>query len=129
MNTTIVNNINEVVGDDDILFHLGDWSFGGQDKIEEFRSRLNCKNIHLVLGNHDHHIQRNKRGERDLFQSVHHYVQLNVHRPSNTVKGTVDKYSFILFHYPIASWDSMGDGMIHLHGHTHLPPETRVSRW
>jgi calcineurin-like phosphoesterase family protein len=33
MNDTIVNNINSVVGQDDILIHLGDWSFGGFDKI------------------------------------------------------------------------------------------------
>ena len=33
MNSTLVNNINEVVGQDDILIHLGDWSFGGFEKI------------------------------------------------------------------------------------------------
>jgi len=36
MNASIVNNINEVVGQDDILIHLGDWSFGGYDQIREF---------------------------------------------------------------------------------------------
>lgn len=61
MNDTLVNNINEVVGENDILFHLGDWSFGGFEKIAEFRDRINCKNIHLILGNHDHHIERNKQ--------------------------------------------------------------------
>ena len=39
MNDVIVNNINEVVGYDDILIHLGDWSFGGFEKIGEFRER------------------------------------------------------------------------------------------
>jgi calcineurin-like phosphoesterase family protein len=29
MNDTLVNNINEMVGEDDVLIHLGDWSFGG----------------------------------------------------------------------------------------------------
>ena len=28
MNAILVDNINEVVGQDDILIHLGDWSFG-----------------------------------------------------------------------------------------------------
>jgi calcineurin-like phosphoesterase family protein len=59
MNASIVNNINEVVGQDDILIHLGDWSFGGFEKIREFWDRIICKNIHLVLGNHDHHIENN----------------------------------------------------------------------
>jgi calcineurin-like phosphoesterase family protein len=34
MNTAIVNNINELVGQDDVLIHLGDWSFGGFEQIE-----------------------------------------------------------------------------------------------
>ncbi len=29
MNDTLVNKINELVGENDILIHLGDWSFGG----------------------------------------------------------------------------------------------------
>jgi len=61
MNDAIVKSINSVVGENDILFHLGDWSFGGFENIAEFRSRIVCKNIHLILGNHDHHIERNKQ--------------------------------------------------------------------
>ena len=34
MNASIVNNINEVVGQDDVLIHFGDWSFGGFENIE-----------------------------------------------------------------------------------------------
>ena len=30
-------------------------------------------------------------------------------------------------HFPIASWDGMNDGVIHLHGHVHLPPHLRLS--
>ena len=40
MNSAIVNNINEVVGQDDVLIHLGDWSFGGFEQIEEFYNSL-----------------------------------------------------------------------------------------
>ena len=60
MNDTIVNNINSIVGQDDILIHLGDWSFGGFESISEFYYRLTCQNIYLILGNHDHHIEKNK---------------------------------------------------------------------
>ena len=45
MNDVLVNNINGMVGENDILIHLGDWSFGGFDKIEEFRNRILCKNV------------------------------------------------------------------------------------
>ena len=125
MNDTLVNNINEVVGVDDILIHLGDWSFGGFENIELFRNRINCKNIHLVFGNHDHHIRRNKGDVQSLFSSVQDYlmIDLRMHKPGKIV----DRHTLICMHYPIASWDGMNDGNIHLHGHVHLPNNQRVA--
>jgi len=125
MNNTLVNNINCMVGEDDILIHLGDFSFGGFDKIQEFRDRILCKNIHLVLGNHDHHIERNKEGIQDLFSSVSQYLRLEVRRPIN--KATTEKFIFVCMHYPIASWHDMNQGVIHLHGHVHLPANLRIA--
>jgi calcineurin-like phosphoesterase family protein len=121
MNDTMVQNINSVVGEDDILFHLGDWSFGGFERIGEFRNRINCRNIHLIIGNHDHHIERDRDGVRSLFSSVKHYHRLSVVTPNG------DKFSFVLMHFPIASWDGMGDGTLHLHGHVHLSPQHRIA--
>jgi calcineurin-like phosphoesterase family protein len=126
MNDALVNNINEVVGENDVLVHLGDWSFGGFEKISEFRNRIVCKNIHLTYGNHDHHIRNNKEDIKDIFSSTHDYLFLDIRRPSIVGKGQMDKYSFVCMHYPIASWDSMNDGVIHLHGHVHLPPNLRL---
>jgi calcineurin-like phosphoesterase family protein len=125
MNDTLVNNINNMVGEDDILIHLGDWSFGGFEKVQEFRDRIVCKNIHLVLGNHDHHIERNKEGIQRLFSSVQQYLRLEVRRPIN--KATTEKFIFVCMHYPIASWHDMNQGVIHLHGHVHLPADIRVA--
>lgn len=125
MDSFLVDSINSTVGENDILFHLGDFSFGGFDKIGEFRSRILCKNIHLILGNHDHHIERNKDGVRSLFASVNHYVSLDLRRPGNGPE--MDKYSMILCHFPLASWDSMNTGRIHLHGHVHLGPHNKIA--
>lgn len=63
MNEALVYGINAHVQPDDILIHLGDWSFGGLDNIFVFRNRLACKNIYLAYGNHDHHIKSNKKLE------------------------------------------------------------------
>lgn len=71
MNQTIVDNINNVVKENDILYHMGDWSFGGIEKIEEFRKQLRCKNIIIILGNHDHHLLRDKDGVRKYFKEVY----------------------------------------------------------
>lgn len=127
MNDKIVESINSTVGEDDTLFHLGDWSFGGFDNVEEFRNRINCKNIHLILGNHDHHIERNKNDIQRLFSSVHQYLRLQVSIMPGT-KLYAGEMDLVLMHYPIASWHNMNDGVIHLHGHVHLPPDKKLSQ-
>lgn len=116
MNSAIVNNINECVGQDDVLIHLGDWSFGGFETIEEFHNRLICKNIHLVLGNHDHHIDRNRQNIRNLFTSVNWFEQFEYQ--GETLECC---------HYPISSWNGLRKGRIHFHGHCHLPYNKKVT--
>jgi calcineurin-like phosphoesterase family protein len=109
MDSVIVNNINSKVGPNDTLIHLGDVAFGGFEKIGEFLNRLVCKNIHLVLGNHDQHITKNKEDIRSKFLSVSNYLEVEI--------GGVE---FVLSHYPLCSWNKLGKGSIHLHGHVHL---------
>ncbi len=110
MNSVIVNNINEVVGQDDVLIHFGDWSFGGFEKIEEFRNRLIVQEIHLIFGNHDHFQVNNKDNIQSLFASTQWFLQLNY------LGETIE-----CMHFPIASWNGLNKGRIHLHGHVHLP--------
>ena len=110
MNSVIVDNINSKIGPDDTLIHLGDFSFGGFDKIGQFLDRLVCKNIHLVLGNHDHHIKNNRENIHDRFLSVQNYLEVNI-----------GGANFVLSHYPLCSWNQLSKGAIQLHGHVHLP--------
>lgn len=123
MNSHLAGNINEVVGQDDVLFHLGDWSFGGFESIEQFRNQIVCKNIHIITGNHDHHIENNRSDCQKLFSSVNKYVELNVKWP---VGPEMKDATFVLMHFPIASWNNMARGAIHLHGHVHFNPNMRL---
>lgn len=119
MNEKIIENINMTVGENDILYHLGDFSFGSIDNYR-IRNKIKCKNIHYICGNHS-----NKNGrEYDPVMSC-----------GNRVSSLFSTYGFyqeifhkktriVLFHYPIASWNDMGES-IHLHGHTHRSPEDR----
>ena len=52
MDNTMIKNWNRVVKENDIVYHLGDFSFGGKDNVEKFLKKLNGKII-LVKGNHD----------------------------------------------------------------------------
>jgi calcineurin-like phosphoesterase family protein len=110
MNERLVNAINNVVGQDDTLIMLGDVSFGGFENIGIFLDRLICKNIHLILGNHDHHIENDRENIQSRFLSVQHYLEVNIN----------DK-NFVLCHYPLQSWNGLNKGVIQLHGHVHLP--------
>jgi calcineurin-like phosphoesterase family protein len=126
MNIDIQDNINMLVGENDILIHLGDWSFGGFESIADFRSKLNCKNIHLFLGNHDHHILNNKDGVQDLFASVNEQRMVTIVMLPAVKGGKSIKHRFVLSHYPLASWQDMGQGVMHLHGHIHTPHQFKV---
>lgn len=118
MNNAIVNGINNSVKEDDVLYFLGDWSFGGIESIWDFRKRIICKNIHFILGNHDQHIKKDKIIEIDnpirninvkgLFTSVQNYLEIKI-----------NKQIFVLSHYPIEEWFEMDLNSIHLHGHCH----------
>ena len=114
MDSTIVNNINAKVGPDDTLIHLGDVAFGGFEMVGQFLDRLVCKNIHLVLGNHDHHIQNDREGIQSRFLSVQNYLEANI-----------EGENFILCHYPLQSWNGLNKGFIHLHGHVHLSAQNK----
>jgi len=114
MNAAIVNNINSCVGQDDILIHGGDFSFGGFENIEKFRSQIMCKNIYLILGNHDHWIKKNKNDIRLLFSDV-----------DNRAEFYFSKILIVIDHYPLLSWNELKNGSIMLHGHTHLPNDRK----
>jgi calcineurin-like phosphoesterase family protein len=115
MNMSIVNGINKYVKEDDILYHLGDWSFGGPQNIFQFRNYLICKNIHLILGNHDQHIIDKEINYHDtsfnpieLFSSVQDVLTLDI-----------GKTKLFLSHYSHRVWLGSHKGVIHLYGHSH----------
>ena len=110
MNERLIDGINHFVGQDDTLIMLGDVSFGGFDNIGIFLERLVCHNIHLILGNHDTHIDRDRDFVQKRFLSVQHYSEVNI-----------NGQDFVLCHYPLQSWHGLNKGVIHLHGHVHLP--------
>ena len=122
---TLVENINKMVGKDDILFCLGDWNFGSYtsgdsfSKGIEFRNRINCETIHLILGNHDQDIRDNKDDIQSIFESVSFYKELVIIEPSKTEGVKALKQHINLMHYPIRSWSKQRRGSWMLHGHCH----------
>lgn len=143
MNRTIVNNINEKVPENATLICLGDWSFGSIENIWNFRKQINCKDIHLILGNHDYHIAKNHyiiipKEDEDLlgkYDILWHWEYKN--EKSNKAVYAQDlftsvsnykeiqfkkngyRHDIILSHYAMRVWNKSHHGSIMLYGHSH----------
>ena len=112
MDDAIIANTNALVQSDDMLYHLGDWSFGMRGKsfagaAEAYRSRVQCKNIVLIWGNHDRRGRGDARFQR-LFQSTHDLLEL-----------TLGEQFIVLCHYAMRVWNHSHHGSYHLYGHSH----------
>lgn len=114
----LVANINSLVKENDVLWHLGDWSFGGHEQIKIFRNKLNCKNINLIFGNHDQHIEPINSELRSLFSSVQYYKELS-YKIDSMKSGKYGKTKIILSHYAMRVWNQSHHSSIHLYGHSH----------
>lgn len=110
MNDSIVDSINSRISYDDELYYLGDWSFGHKENVIKFRERLNVRNIHFILGNHDHYILNNKNKllSDKIFTTISHYQEIKVN-------GQL----ICLFHYPMIQWHQAHRGSWLLSGHCH----------
>lgn len=116
MTRLLVQNWNEVVTDDDTVYHLGDISFLNRAKTADIVTQLNGT-IHLVRGNHD-----GAKGTfyEDLFESVSEF---------KTIK--VDGQSIVLCHYALKVWNNSHHGAWNLHGHSHgnLEDDPHALQW
>lgn len=117
MNEALIKNWNEVVTPTDTVWSLGDFAFLKISHITEILGRLNG-NVHMVLGNHDHEILKNRREllTSGLVKEIVPYKEVRV-----------DGKFICLFHYAQRTWNKSNHGSWHLFGHTHgnLPPHGR----
>lgn len=109
MNEAFIEWNNTNVKPNDIVWNLGDFSFGTPEKTADVLKRLNGQQ-HLVLGNHDNAIFNGRKEylEEGLFKSIQYYKELRF-----------DKLRIVLSHYPMRSWNGSNRGAFQLFGHVH----------
>jgi calcineurin-like phosphoesterase family protein len=113
MNATLIKNINQVVGENDELYILGDFIFGNVQKAVGVLSQIKCQNIHYIFGNHDETMESEE--VKRFFKSMQDYKEIRI--PD---KSCEQGYQMIcLFHYPILEWNRGHRGAWMLHGHCH----------
>jgi calcineurin-like phosphoesterase family protein len=130
MNDVMVIRWNELVGANDIVYQLGDFTLGSPKIADMFFSRLSGQI--KVLGNPWHHDQRWLNKGRMMYVSASkHVVEIlppMVVLEDVSVNNDGRGIPLVLCHYPLAEWDRKHYGAWHLHGHCHgnfvYPPGT-----
>ena len=114
MNEALIRKWNETVPTRGIVFHLGDFVFGGLNVLENIANRLNGTK-YLILGNHD--IRQQWNNSARLSQLFEHVTQ--------QMTILVEGQTIILNHYPLLTYaGAWGDRLWNLHGHVHLGPHS-----
>lgn len=121
MDDELMNQINSLVGKDDILWHLGDFAMYSKhesdskyyNRCKEYRNRIKCKNVNLVWGNHDENIIN------DLFNETHDLK--NLYLPDIRI-------NIALCHYAMAIFNKSHRKAMHLYGHSHSLSEAWLDR-
>ena len=107
MDEVLINNWNEVVSPQDIVFHLGDFCFGSDKEWIKILQRLNGTK-YLILGNHDLKKIANSNQIKDYFADIN--MQMRV---------VVDKQKMLLNHYPFLCFEGGYQNVWQLFGHVH----------
>ena len=113
MNYKLIENWNKKVPTNGLVFHLGDFAWGGYEAWKNIRSQLNG-DIILIKGNHDQH-NMTPMAEGELFKHVTWQMFIEI-----------DGRKVLLNHYPFLCYAGTyrdPKGLVYaLHGHVHSGP-------
>jgi calcineurin-like phosphoesterase family protein len=118
MDEALLRQINDTVGEHDVLWHLGDFAMPGRNHNHYYRTRyyrdsIKCRTVNLIWGNHD------DRRTTDIFNETYDLKEVEVPGlPRNAV----------LCHYAMAVWNKSHRGNMHFYGHSHSEAEPWLNR-
>ena len=101
MDAAMIAAWNAAVGEEDEVWHLGDFARTAR-RAAEVLAQLNGRK-HLVVGNNDPTPE-----QVPGWASVSPYAEMET-----------DGVRLVLCHYPFRSWNGMHRGSLNLHGHSH----------
>lgn len=112
MDKTLLGNINKLVQPNDRLAIVGDfaWWRCSPKQLEDYRAAINCRNVYLIIGNHDEPVLDDLR---PLFVRTEHLLEIKVQTPENS------KQRIIMSHYAMRVWNQSHRRSFHLAGHSH----------
>lgn len=104
MDDTLINNHNSVVGDNDIVIHVGDFTLKGKVPAQNYIRRL--KGIHLFV-----------KGSHDSWNKELPYM----------IEKSMGDIHLVACHYALRVWprshrENITSILVYGHSHGHLPP-------
>lgn len=112
MNEELILRWNETVPEDGVVFHLGDFGYGGSKEWADILRRLNGM-IYLILGNHD--LKNIRQGYMDSFAHVSQQMTIRV-----------GGQSIYLNHNPFLCYGGSYKDVWQLFGHVHSGPNSNT---
>lgn len=113
MDAMLIKNWNSVVGYQDDVYHLGDFSLTSAERSLRILEQLNG-NIHLIKGNHEKSVLE-KSFTREKFAWIKDYYELKV----EDLDARGNRQTIVLLHYAMKVWNKSHHGAWHLYGHSH----------
>lgn len=110
MDEAMIAAWNSVVKADDIVWHLGDFSFhrSAWQPDAKLVDRLHGRK-NIIVGNHDNEGFLRKCNFEQVIDGIHNL----------TVEDNNETYFFVLAHYPLREWVGFYRKAFHLYGHVH----------
>lgn len=109
MDCDMVQKWNERVKEEDVVYHLGDFTLAGYNGFKYYLDKLNGT-VMFIPGGHDHRwMATYKKNGTDKKYTV----------LSELMAVRVRNVDVVLCHYPLLSWDKSTHGSLMLHGHSH----------
>lgn len=113
MDAEIQRRHNSVVGENDVVIHIGDFCFGDGVFFEKTARAL--AGTHFFMdGSHD-------RAMREFFSGKNGREGGKINLLPKLFEFTFQKTKIVLCHYAMHSWwaSHYGSGSVHFHGHSH----------
>ena len=85
MNEALITNWNNIVTDEDTIYILGDFCFGGSNRIKELIPQFNGRKI-FIRGNHDTRILSEIESLTLKHNSYRYYL---IHDPVNAIRSMI----------------------------------------
>lgn len=114
MTEKLISNWNKQVGENDIVFVLGDtfW-FNDSRSIKKVLDRLNGKTIYMIPGNHDD-FEHYHRVDTERIKLLSDVVVMWLQEYNSN-----KKHEIWMSHYPMMTWPHRDHNTIQLFGHIH----------